>query len=81
MTDHGTCTGAFEDGKQTVNKVRQMGFSEGILPMALEVECECGTKFEMEYFEDKCPSCNMIFGVTPCHSHDPKAVKAAGIDY
>lgn len=79
--DHGTCTGLFEDGQTTVDKVRQMGFSEGLLPMAHDIECECGTKFEMAYFEDKCPNCRMVYGVTPCHSHDASGIKAAGIDY
>ena len=81
MTDQETCTGLFEDGQTTVDKVRQMGFSEGLLPMALEIKCECGTKFEMEYFEDKCPTCGMVYGVTPCHSHDSAGVQAAGKDY
>jgi hypothetical protein len=49
--------------------------------MALPVTCECGTKFEMEFFEDKCTNCGMVFGVTPCHSHDPASVKASAIDY
>jgi len=31
--------------------------------------------------EDKCPNFAMVYGVTPCHSHDPAGVKAAGIDY
>ena len=79
--DHGTCDGLFEDGQDTVDKVRQMGFAEGLLPMAHTIECECGTKFEMEYFEDKCPSCGMVYGVTPCHSHDASGIKAAGKDY
>lgn len=78
---HDGCSGSFTNGKQTVDKVRMMGFSDGTLPMALPIECECGTKFDMEFFEDKCPSCGMVFGVTPCSSHDPAKVKAAGIDY
>ncbi len=81
MSEQNTCTGTFETGRQTVDKVRQMGFSEGLLPMPLEIKCECGTSFEMAYFEDKCPNCSMVYAVTPCHSHDPSGVKAAGIDY
>jgi hypothetical protein len=78
---HDGCSASFTSGKQVVDKVRMMGFSDGALPLALPVECECGTKFEMEFFEDKCPSCGMVFAVTPCHSHDPASVKPAGIDY
>ncbi len=81
MADHSGCSASFQDGKETVDKVRMKGFSEGALPMALPVTCECGTKFDMEFFEDKCPKCNMVFGVTPCHSHDPASVKASEIDY
>ena len=78
---HDGCSGSFTNGKQVVDKVRMMGFSEGLLPMPMTIKCECGTSFEMEYFEDKCPSCGMVFAVTPCSSHDPNAVKPAGIDY
>ena len=79
---HDGCAGSFENGKQVVDKVRQMGFSEQPMPMPLEIKCvECEETFEMENFEDKCPKCNMIYGVTPCHAFDPDNVKAAGIDY
>ena len=78
---HDGCSGSFTNGKQVVNKVRMMGFSEGLLPMPLPINCECGNSFEMEYFEDKCPHCGMVYGVTPCSSHDPSKVQAAGIDY
>ena len=81
MSEHDGCSATFENGQQTVDKVRQMGFSEGLLPMSHQIKCQCGTTFEMEYFEDKCPDCSMVYGVTPCHSHDPAGVKAAGIDY
>lgn len=78
---HDGCSGSFQSGKEVVNKVRMMGFSEGALPIPMEIKCECGTAFTMEYFEDQCPTCNMVYGVTPCGCHDPKQVKAAGIDY
>lgn len=80
MTHEG-CSGSFQNGQQTVDKVRQMGFSEQPMPMPMPIECECGTEFEMVTFEDKCPSCSMVFGVVPCHAFDPVNVKAAGIDY
>ncbi len=78
---HDGCSGSFENGKQTVDKVRQMGFAEQPMPMPLEIKCECGETFEMEYFEDKCPKCEMVFGVVPCHAFDPANVKPAGINY
>jgi len=50
--------------------------------MPLEIKCvECDETFEMENFEDKCPNCNMVYGVTPCHAFDPVNVQAAGVDY
>lgn len=79
---HDGCSGSFENGQQVVNKVRQMGFSEGSMPMSMEIRCqECGKVFEMETFESKCPHCNMVYGVTPCHAFDPNNVMAAGINY
>ena len=78
---HDGCSGSFDNGQQAVNKLRMMGYSEGLLPISHEINCECGNTFEMETFESKCPHCNMVYGVTPCSSHDPQAVKAAGIDY
>lgn len=78
---HDGCSGSFTNGKQVVDKVRIMGFSEGALPMPLPINCSCGHSFTMEFFEDACPSCNMVYGVTPCSCHDPSKVQAAGIDY
>ncbi|MCT4541954.1 MAG: hydrogenase maturation nickel metallochaperone HypA [Vallitalea sp.] len=79
---HEGCSGSFENGKQVVDKVRMMGFSLQPMPMPLTIECEeCGDAFEMETFEDKCPHCGMVYGVTPCHAFDPDNVMAAGIGY
>lgn len=78
---HDGCSGSFEYGSQVVDKVRMMGFSEGALPIAFEISCECGKSFEMETFEAKCPHCGMVYGVTPCSSHDPSKIMPAGIDY
>jgi hypothetical protein len=59
-----------------------MGFSPQPMPMPLEIKCvECEENFEMVNFEEKCPKCNMVYGVTPCHAFDPVNVKAAGINY
>ena len=78
---HDGCSGSFANGKQVVDKVRTMGFSQQPLPLALEISCECGENFEMNNFEDKCPKCGMVFGVTPCHAFDAANVQAAGINY
>jgi len=76
-----SCGTNYVNGKQVVDKLRMMGYSEGALPIPHVVKCRCKTEFEMEYFEDKCPSCGMVFGILPCHSHDPLEVKSAGIKY
>ncbi|MEA2097386.1 MAG: hypothetical protein U9P73_11950 [Candidatus Cloacimonadota bacterium] len=79
---HDGCAGSFENGKQVVDKVRQMGFSEQPMPMPLDIDCvECENTFEMETFESKCPHCEMVYGVVPCHAFDPANVQAAGIEY
>ncbi len=79
---HDGCAGSFENGKQVADKVRMMGFDAQPMPMPLEIKCEnCSKTFEMENFEGKCPSCNMVYAVTPCHAFDSENVKAAGISY
>ena len=79
---HDGCAGSFENGKQVVDKVRMMGFNIQPMPMPMQIECvQCNEKFEMTCFEDKCPKCEMVYGVTPCHAFDPSNVMAAGIGY
>ena len=79
---HDGCTGQTGDGQMVVNKVRMMGFAGQFMPMAFEITChECKTEFTMEHFEGKCPKCNMVYGVTPCHAFDPANIMAAGVDY
>lgn len=78
---HDGCSGSFENGRQVVDKVRMMGFSEQFMPVPLRMECECGNTFDMEKFEDKCPECGMVFAVTPCHAFDPSHVMSAGKNY
>lgn len=79
---HEGCSGSFNSGKEVVDKVRAMGFSQQYMPVPLYIKCtECGETFEMSTFEDNCPSCKMVYGVTPCHAFDPENVMAAGIDY
>lgn len=78
---HDGCSGSFENGKQVVDKVRMMGFNMQPMPLALDIDCECGTTFSMTMHEDKCPNCGMVYGVTPCHSFDVSNIQAAGINY
>jgi len=79
---HDGCTGSFENGKQVVNKLRAMGFSNNPMPMPQLIACEgCENEIEMTTFEFKCPHCGMVYGVTPCHSMDPNSILAAGKDY
>lgn len=79
---HDGCSGAFESGKQIVDKIRMMGFNKSPVATSLEIDCtNCDAVFQMEYMESQCPSCGMVYGVTPCHSHAAEFVKAAGVKY
>ena len=79
---HNGCMGSFDNGKQVVDKVRQMGFAAQQVPIPLDMTCvECSNDFTMETFEAACPSCGMIYGVTPCHAFDSANVAAAGVGY
>jgi len=79
---HDGCSGTFDSGKQVVDKIRMMGFNHTPLAVAFEISCShCDNTFQMEKMEAMCPSCNMVYGVTPCHSHSAQFVKAAGVNY
>ena len=79
---HDGCSGSFEDGRQVVDKIRMMGFASQPMPVPMTVNCGgCGEEFLMENFEGKCPACNTVHGVTPCHAFDPDNIQAAGVDY
>lgn len=79
---HDGCSGAHESGKEIVDKIRMMGFNKSPVATALEIDCtNCDEVFQMEYMESQCPSCGMVYGVTPCHSHTAEFVKAAGVKY
>jgi len=79
---HDGCSGSFVSGKQIVDKIRMMGFNKNFLAAPLTIDCSnCDTVFQMETMESQCPSCKMVFGVTPCHSHSVQHVKAAGVSY
>ena len=75
---HDGCSGSFTDGVQVIQKLRGMGFSNQPMPMSMWIDCSCEKQFEMETFEDRCPHCGMIYGVTPCHAFDPANVMPAG---
>ncbi len=75
------CAPDLNNGKAIVDKVRQVGVGRGMLEVAFTIECECGESFPMVHYEEVCPNCEMVYGVTPCSSHDPKNIKSAGIRY
>lgn len=79
---HEGCSPEFQSGKQIVDKIRMMGFNINPLGVPLDIKCDnCSSAFKMEQMESSCPSCGMVYGVTPCHSHSAEFVKAAGINY
>ena len=45
---HSGCSGSFDDGKQVVDKLRMMGFSEGLMPVPAEFDCEREVLGELE---------------------------------
>ncbi len=79
---HDGCSGEHESGKEIVDKIRMMGFNNNALPTALNISCSnCDNDFRMEKMEATCPGCGMVYGVTPCHSHNASHVQAAGVNY
>ena len=79
---HDGCSGQFSSGTQVVDKVRMMGFNIQPMPIPMTITCVgCSNDFEMDCFEGRCPSCDMVYGVTPCHAFDPSNAMPAGIDY
>ncbi len=76
-----SCNCSTSTAKETVDKVRRKGISEALLPIQHQITCECGETFTMKTYEAKCPSCNMVYGVTPCSADSVENVKAAGINY
>ena len=79
---HDGCGGCFDNGKQVADKVRMMGFDKMALPKPLEIGCaHCAAPFLMETMVAQCPSCRMVYAVTPCHSDRSEHVMPAGIGY
>ena len=75
------CAPDLNDGKAIVDKVRLVNVREGFLEIPHDLECECGHVFSMVHFEEKCAKCGMVYGVTPCSSHDINNIKPAGRNY
>ncbi len=79
---HDGCTGSFGTGREVVDKIRMMGFNTRPMPGDVKIQClECGNEFEMTHLETKCPTCGMVYGVTPCSVQYPERIKAAGVNY
>lgn len=79
---HDGCTGSVGSGQEVVNKLRMMGFSEGALPVAFEMDCRnCGKPMQMTTYEYACPECKAVHGVTPCHAFSAENVQCAGPDF
>ncbi len=64
-----------------VDKIRRKGVSNEALPQTFEISCTCGNRFTMSTHEDQCPSCQMVYGVTPCSADSIENVVAVGINY
>lgn len=64
-----------------VDKVRRKQVSKLELPKPFEITCTCLHTFIMKYHEDKCPNCQMVYGVTPCSNDSKDHVVAVGINY
>lgn len=75
------CEGSLGQGREVIDLIRNKGFSDKPIDQPLEVQCECGEKFLMDTFESKCPTCGMVFGVTPCHAESVDNVRTAGKEY
>jgi hypothetical protein len=72
---HDGCSASFGSAREVIEKVRMMGFADQYLPVPIQIHCgSCGEAFEMETFENSCPGCGALHGVTPCHSFDPGSV-------
>ena len=75
------CSNLGNDGKAVVDLVRSKGKADLPLMIQHEIDCSCGNIFIMKTIIDKCPHCEMTYGVTPCSSRNTENVVAAGIRY
>ena len=79
---HDGCGGCFDNGKQVADKVRMMGFDKLAPARPLDINCgHCTTPFLMETMVASCPSCGMVYAVTPCHCDRSEDAMPAGIGY
>jgi len=79
---HDGCSGSFLNGKQVADQVRMMGFENMPVAGPLELVCvNCRNSFEMNTMLSRCPACDMVYSVTPCHSDSVESVMPAGIGY
>ncbi|MDD2371172.1 MAG: hypothetical protein PHQ32_04140 [Firmicutes bacterium] len=76
-----SCEGSLGKGQEVVDLVRIKGYSNTTMDKPLKIECDCGEKFLLETYEGKCPSCGIVYGVTPCHADSVENVRSAGKDY
>ena len=74
------CNTELKDGKAVVDRVRFKGKDMDLLETPYTIKCSCGNSFTMKTLVDKCPNCNMTYGVTPCGQGDINNVKAADIN-
>lgn len=74
------CSGN-KDGKSVVDLVRSKGKADLPLKTPYIINCSCGKEFEMKTLVDKCPHCEMTYGVTPCSQADKDNIQAADIKY
>lgn len=78
---HDGCSGQFENGLQVLQKIRMMGFNMQPMPVPAHFKChECEEDIQMTTLEYRCPSCGLIYAVTPCHSFDIASIMPAGRD-
>lgn len=76
---HDGCTGATGSGMEVLQKVRMKGFSDKAMPMVQTFDCvACETEIQMTTLEYKCPTCHMVYAVTPCSAHDQSRIQAVG---
>ena len=81
-TMHDGCPGQFNNGKEVIDKLREMGLAKQFMFDVLKVICKnCEKIFFMETYEANCPECNCVHGVTPCNAFDTSNVESAGIGY
>lgn len=69
-------------GTAIVDKVRGKGMADSLMPQAYILTCSaCTATFTMSTYVDKCPNCEMVYGVTPCSAGDVNNIKPAEINY